>query len=97
MAEERTAQHNVHVVVNLLVAIWTDSRCFVIFDTIIVGTVVKCSVPFANWPTTTLIHKMPIETDERSVLVAFVLQKRLTLFDAELFQITVTRMRVGRD
>lgn len=72
----------------LLVAVRTDARRLVVFGTIIVGTVVKGSVPFANWSAPSLVHKVPVEADERSMLVTFVLEERLALFDTEFFEVS---------
>lgn len=58
-----------------LVTIRTNASSFIIFCTIIISTVIKCSISFSNWTSTTLIHKMPIEANEWSVLITFVLQK----------------------
>lgn len=67
----------------LLIALRTNSSCFIVFSAIIISTVIKCSIAFADRPPTTLILKMPIKANEGAMLVAFVLQKRLTLLHAE--------------
>lgn len=67
----------------LLVSIWTNASGFIIFCTIIISTIIECTIPLSYRSAASLILKMPIETDKRTVLIAFVLQKRLTLFHAK--------------
>lgn len=67
----------------LLIALGTDSSCLIVFGAIIISTVIKCSIAFADRPPTTLVLKMPIEANEGAMLVAFVLQERLALLHAE--------------
>lgn len=76
---------------HLLVSIGANARRLIIFGAIIVGTIVKCTISFANWPSATLIHKMPIETNKWSVLITFVLQKTGALFNTKFFQITASK------
>lgn len=80
----------------LLIAIRADSRRVIIFCTIIVRTVIEGAVTLSDRASSSLVLKMPIKTDEGTMLVAFMLQKRLTLFDAELFQISAQETEADR-
>lgn len=82
-----THTHSKH----LLIAVRTDARRLVVFGTVVVRTVVEGAVPLANRAPPTLVHEVPVEADERPVLVAFVLQKRLALLDTELLQVSEKR------
>lgn len=73
---------------HLLIAIGTDARCLVVFGAVVVGTVVEGAVPLTDRSPAPLIHEMPIEAHKRPMLIAFVLQKRRALFDAEFFQVS---------
>lgn len=73
---------------HLLISIGANARRLVIFGAIIIGAIIKCSISFANGPSTTLVHKMPIEANKWPVLIAFMLQKTSALFDTKFFQIT---------
>jgi hypothetical protein len=70
-----------------LVSIWTFSFCLVVFCAIVVCRVIKGPISSPDGSASSLIIEMPIETYERLVLIAFMLQKRKTLLDSELFQI----------
>lgn len=70
---------------HLLVTIWTNSGGFIVFCAIVVGTIVKSAISPPHRPPTSLILKVPIEADERPMLIAFVLQKIRTLFHSKLF------------
>lgn len=72
----------------LLVAIRAYSRSLIVFGAIIVGTVIEGAIPFADWAASSLVHEMPVEADERPMLVTFVLEKRLALFDAKFFEVS---------
>lgn len=80
----------------LLIAIRADSRRVIIFCTIIVRTVIEGAVTLSDRASSSLVLKMPIKTDEGTMLVAFMLQKRLTLFDTELFQISAQETEADR-
>ena len=76
----------------LLVSIGTDTICLVIFRTVNIRTVIKCPVSFPNGSTPSLIHEMPVETSEGSVLRTFVLQKKCALLCSKLFQISENKV-----
>lgn len=76
---------------HLLVSIWAYSGSFVVLGAVVIGTVVKWTIPSTHWPTASLIHKVPIEAHEWSMLIAFVLQKRWALFHSEFFQVSATK------
>lgn len=82
---------------NLLIAVRTDSSGFVVFATVVVRTIIEGAVPFAHRPTTSLVHEVPVEADERTMLVAFVLQKRLALLHAELLQVSASAGHVVKE
>ena len=78
--------------VYLLVAIWTDTGCFIISFTIIIRTVVEGSVSAPDRPAPLLILEVPVEAGEGSVLLAFMLQKQGALLHTKLLQIPATKM-----
>lgn len=57
----------------LLVSFSTDTSSLIILCTIIISTIIKSAISFSYWSTTTLIHKMPIETRIWSMLCTFML------------------------
>lgn len=75
------------IVGHSLVSIRADSSSFVVFAAIVVGAVIEASVPFSHRPTTSLVHEMPVETCERPMLSALVLEEEGTLLDSEFLQI----------
>lgn len=56
-----------------IVAILTDPRSFIIFGTIIISAIVKRSISFPYWPSSSLIIEMPMETCKRPMLCTLVL------------------------
>lgn len=62
---------------------------FIVECTVDVGTVVECSISLLHGSSPPLVHEVPVETGERSVLVALVLKKGLTLLHTELLQVPV--------
>lgn len=76
---------------HLLITIGANARRLVVFGAIVVGTVVERAVPLPDRSPAPLIHEMPVEANERPMLVAFVLQKGGTLFHSEFFQISAKR------
>uniref|UniRef100_A0A915K8R3 Uncharacterized protein n=1 Tax=Romanomermis culicivorax TaxID=13658 RepID=A0A915K8R3_ROMCU len=52
--------HSDHKIVNLLVAIGTNARIFVVFCTINVGTIIERKILLANGSPTTLIGEVPM-------------------------------------
>lgn len=80
--------------VYLLVSFRTYSCSFIKFCTIIISTIIKRSVSFSYWSSTTLVHKMPVETSKRSVLCAFVLLKQWTLLNTKFLQIPGMRHKI---
>ena len=69
----------------LLVSIGANTRCLVKFCAVDIWAVVEGSVPLPHWSSSSLIHKMPVETSEGSMLCAFVLKEKRTLLSSELF------------
>lgn len=82
------------LLLNLLISVGANARSLIVFRAVVIRTVVEGAVSLANGPASPLIHEVPIETDERPMLIAFVLQKRGTLFDPKLLQIS-TRTKNG--
>lgn len=72
-----------------IVSIGAYSSCFIIFCTVNIWAIRKCSVTFFNRSPASLVQKMPIEAGKRSVLLTFVLKKALTLLCSEFFQIHI--------
>lgn len=70
-----------------LVPIGTDASRLVVFCAIVVRAVIKRAIPASDRPPPPLVHEMPVETGERSMLCTFVLQEERALLDAKLFQI----------
>lgn len=71
----------------LLVTIRTDPRGLIVFCAVVIGAIVEGTIASAYGPTTSLVHEMPIETCERPMLGALVLQEERALLHAKLFQI----------
>lgn len=73
--------------IHLLVSVRTNTSSFVIFGAIIIGTIVEgASLSHRSAPP--LVHKVPFETREGSVLCALALYKKGTLFDAKFLQVS---------
>ena len=70
-----------------LVSIGAYSSCFVVHRTIHIRTVVEGAVSSLHRSPPSLVHKVPVETGERSVLVAFVLEEGLTLFHSKFLEV----------
>ena len=81
---------------NLLISVGTDASRLIILGAIIIGAVVEGAVPLSHRPASSLIHKVPIEARERSVLCAFALYEEGTLVDAELLQVSGMRIHRAR-
>lgn len=79
-----------------LVPIGADASGLVIFGAIIVGAVVEGAVPLSHRSASPLVHKVPVEAREGSVLRAFALYEEGTLLDAEFFQVSGMRIRGTR-
>lgn len=77
-----------------LVSIWAYAGGLVVFGAIIIGAIVEGAVPLSHRSAPPLVHKVPVEARERSVLCAFALYKEGTLFDAKFLQ--VSGMRIHR-
>ena len=71
-----------------LISVGTDSSIFIVQCAVDVGTVVEGPVSPFDWSSSSLVHEVPVEAGERSVLVALVLQECLTLLHSELFQVS---------
>lgn len=80
--------------INLLISIWTYAGGLVVLGAIIIGAIVEGAVPLSHRSTPPLVHKVPVEAREGSVLCAFALYKEGTLFDAKFLQ--VSGMRIHR-
>ena len=70
---------------NLLITIGTDSCCLIIFGAIVISAIIKSTISSSYWPSTALIHKMPIKANKWSMLITFMLQEWWTLLHSELF------------
>lgn len=71
----------------LLVAIFTNAGCLVVFCTVIIRTVIEGAVLLSNWPPSTLVLKVPVKAGKWLVLRALMLNEQWTLLNAKLFQI----------
>lgn len=76
------------------VSIWTYAGGLVVLGAIIIGAIVEGAVPLSHRSSPPLVHKVPVEAREGSVLCAFALYKEGTLFDAKFLQ--VSGMRIHR-
>jgi len=81
---------------NLLVPIGADASGLVVLGAIIVGAIIEGAVPLSHRPAPPLVHKVPVEAREGSVLRAFALYEERTLLDAEFFQVSGMRIRGTR-
>lgn len=70
-----------------LVSIGAYACGLIVDSTIHIGAVVESPIPPFHWPPSPLVHKVPMEAREGSVLVAFVLKERLALLHPKLLQI----------
>lgn len=77
---------------NLLVCRGTHSGRLVVLGTIHVWVIIEHTISLLLRPAPSLVHEMPVEASEWTMLCAFVLQKQRTLFYAKLFQVPI----VGR-
>ena len=57
----------------LLIAFGAYPSSLIIFCTINIRTVIKCTILFSNWSSPSLVHEMPVKAREWSVLCTFVL------------------------
>lgn len=78
------------------VSIGTDAGSLVILGAVIVGAVVKGAVPLSHRSAPPLVHEVPVEAREGSVLRAFALYKEGTLLDAEFLQVSGMRIHSAR-
>lgn len=81
---------------NLLVPIGADASGLVVLGAIIVGAIIEGAVPLSHRSAPPLVHKVPVEAREGSVLRAFALYEERTLLDAEFFQVSGMRIRGTR-
>ena len=79
---------------NSLVSIRAYTGSLIILGTIIICAVVEGAVPLPDRSSSSLVHKMPVETREGPVLSALALYKEGTLFNAKFLQ--VSGMRIHR-
>lgn len=79
-----------------LIPIGADASGLVVLGAIIVGTVVEGAVSLSHRSASPLVHKVPVEAREGSVLRAFALYEEGTLLDAEFFQVSGMRIRNTR-
>ena len=76
----------------LLIPVWTKACGLIVLLTVNICWVVKGLIATSNWSPPLLVLKMPVEAGERSVLLAFVLEKQWTLFNSELLQVPASRI-----
>lgn len=73
---------------DVLICIWANPRRFVKLSAVNIRTVGENPVPFPNWSSSPLVHKVPVETSKWSMLCALVLEKQRTLLSTKLFQVS---------
>lgn len=81
---------------NLLISVWTNAGGLVVLGAIIVGAVIEGAVPLPHRSAPPLVHKVPVETREGSVLRTFALYEERTLIDAEFLQVSGMRIHSAR-
>lgn len=72
---------------HLLISIRTYATVLIIESTVDIGTVVEGTISLLHWSSPPLVHEVPMETCERSVLVTLVLQKSFALLHTKLLQV----------
>ena len=77
-----------HFARHSLISIGTYARILVIQVTVGVRAVIKGTISFLYGSTPPLVHEVPVETGEGPMLVAFVLNERLTLISSEFLQVS---------
>lgn len=80
--------------INLLISVRAYTGGLVVLGTIIISTIVEGAVPLSHRSAPPLVHKVPVEAREGTVLCTFALYKEGTLFDAKFLQ--VSGMRIHR-
>lgn len=71
------------------ISLGTSARALVVFGAVHVWAVVEGAVPPPHGSAAPLVQKVPVETGERPMLRAFVLNEQRTLLSAELFEICI--------
>lgn len=74
-----------------LVALRAETSGLVVFAAVDVRAIVEGTVPTANGPASSLVHKMPVEAGVGPMLSAFVLHKEWALLSAEFLQVPAGR------
>lgn len=72
---------------HLLISIRTYATVLIIESTVDIWTVVEGTISLLHWSSPSLVHEVPMETCERSVLVTLVLQKSFALLHTKLLQV----------
>ena len=72
-----------------LVSIRAYACVLIIQGTVDIRAVVEHAISPLDWPSPALVHEVPVEACEWSVLVALVLEKSLALLHAEFLEIPV--------
>ena len=72
---------------NSLISVGAYASVLIIQSTVDVRTVVEGTVSSLDRSSSALVHKVPVEARERSVLVALVLKKGFTLLHSKLLEI----------
>lgn len=81
---------------NLLVSVRADAGGLVVLGAIIIGAVIEGAVSLSNRSAPPLVHKVPVETREGSVLRTFALYEERTLIDAKFLQVSGMRIHSAR-
>lgn len=71
-----------------LISVWTNPCGLIVLGAIVVRAVIKSSIPLSDRPPSPLVHKMPIEAGEWSMLGTFSLYKQWALLYSKLLQIS---------
>ena len=72
---------------DLLIVIWTNSSCFIIYRTVDIWIIIKGTITSLHGPSPSLVHKVPVKACEWPMLVTFVLEKGFTLLNSKFFKV----------
>jgi len=88
MARKHAKQTNK---LNSLVSFRANSCGFIVLSAVVIGAIIEIAISLLNWPSSSLIIEMPLETCERPMVCAFMLQEQGALLHSEFFQIPTER------
>lgn len=79
-----------------LISVRADSCCLIVLRAVHVWRIIKrLGFRVSDWPSSTLVHEVPMEARKWLVLCTFVLQKLWTLLNPELLQVCIMKGFLG--